>query len=119
MKPGPKLTAIRKKISALKKLEDQLLNSRAALLNRIVKQLAAKGVTVAELSAHAKLTGEGARERGKAKAKRKKTKATDGRGKVQLKYRDNAGNTWTGRGKAPRWLVDFEAQGGKRETLAV
>ncbi len=119
MKPGSKLIAIRKKISALKKLEDQLLNSRAVLLNRIVKQLAAKGVTVLELSAHVKLTGEGARERGKAKAKRKKTKATDRRSQVQVKYRDKAGNTWTGRGKAPRWLAEFEAKGGKRETLAV
>jgi DNA-binding protein H-NS len=27
------------------------------------------------------------------------------RGKVAVKYRDSAGNTWTGRGRMPRWLV--------------
>jgi DNA-binding protein H-NS len=27
------------------------------------------------------------------------------RGKVAVKYRDNAGNTWTGRGRMPRWMV--------------
>ena len=27
------------------------------------------------------------------------------RGKVAVKYRDSAGNTWTGRGRMPRWMV--------------
>ena len=27
------------------------------------------------------------------------------RGKVAVKYRDKAGNTWTGRGRMPRWMV--------------
>jgi len=34
------------------------------------------------------------------------------RGKVAVKYRDNAGNTWTGRGRMPRWLV-AATRGGK------
>ncbi|HKD56360.1 MAG TPA: H-NS family nucleoid-associated regulatory protein, partial [Hyphomicrobiaceae bacterium] len=29
-----------------------------------------------------------------------------------VKYRDNAGNTWTGRGRMPRWLV-AATRGGK------
>src|SRR5262249_7304112 len=39
-----------------------------------------------------------------------KSKGT--RGKVAVKYRDNAGNTWTGRGRMPRWMV-AATKGGK------
>lgn len=34
------------------------------------------------------------------------------RGKVAVKYRDSAGNTWTGRGRMPRWMV-AATKGGK------
>ena len=34
------------------------------------------------------------------------------RGKVSVKYRDSAGNTWTGRGRMPRWMV-AATKGGK------
>lgn len=35
----------------------------------------------------------------------KKTKQTEKKGTVQAKYRDpDSGATWTGRGRAPRWL---------------
>ena len=35
----------------------------------------------------------------------KKTKQTEKKGAVQAKYRDpDSGATWTGRGRAPRWL---------------
>ena len=37
-----------------------------------------------------------------------------GKGKVAVKYRDpnNAGNTWTGRGRMPRWMT-AATKGGK------
>src|SRR5262249_51183580 len=38
------------------------------------------------------------------------------RGKVAVKYRDRAGNTWTGRGRMPRWLVAATKGGRKRKT---
>jgi len=34
------------------------------------------------------------------------------RGKVAVKYRDKNGNTWTGRGRMPRWLT-AAMKGGK------
>ena len=40
------------------------------------------------------------------------TNAKGTRGKVAVKYRDNAGNTWTGRGRMPRWMV-AATKGGK------
>src|SRR6476619_4669623 len=36
------------------------------------------------------------------------------RGKVAVKYRDKAGNTWTGRGRMPRWLT-AATKGGKTQ----
>jgi DNA-binding protein H-NS len=35
-----------------------------------------------------------------------------GKGKVAVKYRDKAGNTWTGRGRMPRWMT-AATKGGK------
>lgn len=36
---------------------------------------------------------------------------TGGRSKVAAKYRDQAGNSWSGRGLTPRWLKAALAQG--------
>jgi DNA-binding protein H-NS len=42
------------------------------------------------------------------------------RGKVTVKYRDHAGNTWTGRGRMPRWLVAATKGGrAKKEDFLV
>jgi DNA-binding protein H-NS len=38
---------------------------------------------------------------------------------VAIKYRDEAGNTWTGRGKTPRWLVEAEKAGKPRESFKI
>ena len=40
---------------------------------------------------------------------------------VEVKYRDpkNAANTWTGRGKRPKWLADALNSGKKIESFAV
>ena len=38
---------------------------------------------------------------------------------VAVKYRDNAGNTWTGRGSRPRWLAAALANGKKVDDFAV
>ena len=35
-----------------------------------------------------------------------------GKGKVAVKYRDGAGNTWAGRGRMPRWMT-AAMKGGK------
>lgn len=38
---------------------------------------------------------------------------------VAIKYRDAAGNTWTGRGSKPRWLVAAIASGKKVEDFTI
>jgi len=40
--------------------------------------------------------------------------------KFPPKYRDpKSGLTWSGRGRAPGWIVEHEAQGGKRDDLLI
>ena len=38
---------------------------------------------------------------------------------IAVKYRDNEGNTWTGRGSQPRWLVAYLKAGRKINDFAV
>lgn len=46
--------------------------------------------------------------------------ATGRRAAVAPKYRDpDTGETWTGRGKAPRWLAAAEASGASREQFLI
>ena len=49
-------------------------------------------------------------------------KASAGKGSVAIKYRDpkNSANTWTGRGRMPRWLVAATKRGkAKKEDFLV
>jgi len=39
--------------------------------------------------------------------------------KLPAKFTDGAGNSWTGRGSTPRWLVDAIAAGKTKEDFAV
>lgn len=41
------------------------------------------------------------------------------RAAVPVKYKGPNGETWTGRGRTPRWLVTAESAGKKREHFAV
>ena len=77
---------------------------RDKVIRAIAKQMQANDITLKELGA---ALGE------------KTTKKAAKRKKVAIKYRDKAGNTWTGRGRAPRWIVAAEKAGKKREQFAV
>jgi DNA-binding protein H-NS len=48
----------------------------------------------------------------------RKASAAKKRRKSAVKYRDDAGNTWTGRGRKPRWFQDAVAAGKKPEDMA-
>ena len=77
---------------------------RIKVIRAIVKQMRANDITLKELGG---ALGD------------KQTKKTTKRKKVAVKYRDKAGNTWTGRGRAPRWIVAAEKAGKRREQFAV
>lgn len=46
-------------------------------------------------------------------------KSVKKRASVPVKYKGPNGETWTGRGRTPRWLVTAESAGKKREHFAV
>ena len=48
-----------------------------------------------------------------------KKRARKGRRVIPVKYRDNKGNTWTGRGSRPRWLVAALNEGAKVDDFLV
>ena len=48
------------------------------------------------------------------------TKKTKARAPVAAKYRNpESGETWSGRGRAPKWLSEVEAKGRSREAFLV
>ncbi len=108
------ITKARKRKVALKKRKP------AAVVRRKISSLAkAEGYTVAELFGGAGATGA----TGRAGRAPRKASATKGRklGKVAPKYRNPAkpSETWTGRGKQPRWMAAETAKGRKVEDFLI
>lgn len=102
----------KKRKTALKKRKP------AAAVRRKINALAkAEGYTVAELF------GGATAGAGRATRAPRKASATKGRklGKVAPKYRNPAkpSETWTGRGKQPRWLAAETAKGRKVEDFLI
>ena len=93
-------------IATARKRKEQLTKRAPAaqVRNKLVKLAKAEGYTIEELF------GGGA-----TGAARKAAPARTGRklGKVAPKYRnpENPRETWTGRGKQPRWLAAYTAKG--------
>ncbi len=85
-----------------------------AQLTRVAK---AEGYSIEELFGAPASTG-----RGKAKvAKAPSSRAGRKLGKVAPKYRNpaNTKETWTGRGKHPRWMAELIAKGKKVEDFLI
>lgn len=50
----------------------------------------------------------------------KRVRASSSQKSVSPKYRDaQTGETWSGRGRTPRWLANLEAQGRSREEYRI
>jgi DNA-binding protein H-NS len=90
----------------------------------IKAKMAAYGITVDDLEVRGRRgrkakVAKSTKSAGAAKGKAK-TKPAKARKPVAAKYRNSAtGETWSGRGKAPKWLVAMEAGGRTREEFAV
>ena len=88
----------------------------AAVRSKITKYAKAEGYTIEELFGAAGVAAKPGRGRKAAVAK-------TGRklGKVPPKYRNpaNAKETWTGRGKQPRWMAELTAKGKKPEDFLI
>ena len=94
-------------LKQIESLTQQAEAVRKAELDKVIAEIREKmdkyGLTVADLGGR-KASGSGKK----------------GNQKVAAKYRNSAtGETWSGRGRTPKWLAEAEAQGKKRESFAV
>ena len=85
-------------VEALLKLRDDIGNVLSRRAEELKNQLSKLGETVASMR------GRGSPMKGR---------------KVAVKYRDDSGNTWAGRGAQPVWLREKLKAGAKLEDFAV
>jgi DNA-binding protein H-NS len=111
-----------------KQAERQRKEEYSSVIKTIKKQIADYGITAEELGLSAAPGAKRGRKAGKATAKpgRKPGRKGAARGKhpsagtkVAPRYKDEAGNTWTGRGKQPKWVVAAVAAGRSLESLLI
>lgn len=117
------LAQIQQQIAKLQKEADALTAKEVSgVVERIKEAISHYGLTVEDLFGATKRGRRASTAAGKTVAQdgtrkkpaRKKAVTTKG-SRVPVKYRDDAGNTWTGRGNKPRWLVAALAEGRKVE----
>ena len=110
------LVKLRQQIADMEKQAVQLQKqNRPAVLAQLREQMAAYGITAEELS----------RPAPKARPQAPPAKPVNPvKGKKPVvsspaKYRGPQGQSWTGRGTAPRWLNDLVAEGKTREDFLI
>lgn len=84
------------------------------VIARIKEAVAAYGLTAADLGLSSGAGRKPGPKAGKSKSKPSKSKVS-----TVAKFRDEAGNTWVGRGPRPHWLREALATGKKLEDFAV
>lgn len=104
-------TTIAAQIAKLLTEAKKLGRKRLVVIKSIVKQMNAHDISINEVR----------QAMGKKSKTVKAKKAVTGkpRQSAAVKYRDSEGNTWSGRGRAPRWLMAAEKNGQKRADFAV
>src|SRR5262245_19784864 len=97
---------IQKQIDSLSREAEKLKRKEIeGVIERIREAISIYGLTASDLGLSAT---RGRKVRASAGAARKATKSKSTRA---AKYRDEAGNTWVGRGPRPQWLRDALAAG--------
>lgn len=93
---------------------------RKPVIAGIVRQMKAHDIAVSDI-AEAYGKPRAARRAAPARpATSKAGKAGKARKAVPVKYRHpDTGDTWTGRGRTPRWIVEAEEAGADRSSFAV
>ena len=117
----PKLSAdaLKSRIAALQQQLAAAEKNKAPAIKKVQGLMKKLGVTLADLTdaAGAQASPKGKKSAGNQKPAAKSAKKSAG--PVPVKYRDETGNTWTGRGKTPRWLVEAEKAGKPRESFKI
>lgn len=107
---------LQKQIATLTRQAEALRQKEiAGIAKEIKRTIAAHGLTAADLGfAPKKQVRQAAAGKAAPHKTGKKSKSTS-----KPKYRDGAGNTWSGRGPRPLWLRDQLEQGRTLEDFAV
>ena len=111
------LVKLRQQISEMEKQAAELQKkNRPAVLAQLREQMAAYGITAEELSRPAPKAQKPRQPLAKVAgpSKGKKPAAAS-----PAKYRGPDGQTWSGRGTAPKWLNDLLAGGKTREDFLI
>jgi len=107
-----KVRALTRKAEYAKRAHDKRL---ARAVERIRKLMKEHGVSIGHLSGSAS-----GRAAASAKVGKSKLPPTDGRLKVKPKYRHpKSKETWSGRGKTPRWLVAEMKSGKSKDSFLI
>jgi DNA-binding protein H-NS len=116
----PKLSpqALKARIAVLQKQLAEAEENKAPSIRKVKDLMKKLGVTLEDLKGTA-ASNQGSRPRGRPRKKGSDKPMKPADRKVAIKYRDEKGNTWTGRGKTPRWLTEAEREGKSRETFKV
>jgi DNA-binding protein H-NS len=113
----PKLSAdaLKAKIAQLQKQLSAAQNRKAPAIKKVKALMKKLGVTLTDLA------GTEAQPKGRPgrKPRTPGKKGPKRGGKVAIKYRDDKGNTWSGRGKTPRWLAEAEKAGARRDHFLI
>ena len=104
-------TTIAAQIAKLLAEAKKLGRKRLVVIKSIVKQMNAHDISINEVRL--------AMGKKSKTVKAKKAATEKPRKSAPVKYKDGEGNTWSGRGRAPRWLVAAEKSGKKRDQFAV
>jgi DNA-binding protein H-NS len=118
----PKLSvdSLKTRIADLQKKLAAAESSKAPAIKKVKALMKKLGVTIEDLAGKPDSGNPSPRRRGRPrKSTVDKLAKSAGLRKVAIKYRDEKGNTWTGRGKTPRWLVEAEKAGKARDAFKV
>lgn len=111
--------------SQIEKLQKQASDIKTREFDKTVQDILAKmhafGITVKDLQPGKRRAAKGKPAAKTAKAAGGKRKAAAGQSGqvVAPKYRGPNGETWSGRGLAPRWLASLIATGKTKEDYAI
>lgn len=112
------IAKLKKQLAMLEKKEADLKSKKQdKALAQIVKLIKDNAIDVADVKA---ALGSGAKaKRGRKAGQAAKKSTGDKRAKVAPKYRNpaNQSETWTGRGKMPKWCADMKAAGTLESAL--
>ncbi|QAZ41375.1 histidine biosynthesis protein [Methylibium sp. Pch-M] len=104
------LAQIQKEIATLQRQAEALKKREVKdVIERIREAIAFYGLSAADLG----LAASGRKSRGAGSKKKKPARTAS-----KVKYRDDAGHSWSGHGRRPQWFLDAIAGGKTPEDLA-